>query len=68
MLLYMINRISLSDPTAALLKVVSHKPAGVARIKFVASKQLQGDKYHQTAEASLPDTQALSINGGLGFY
>ena len=67
MLLYMINRNSLSDPTAALLKVASHKPAGVAQIKFVASKQLRGDKYHRTAEVSLPDAQDLSINGGLGF-
>ena len=63
----MINRNSLSDPTAALLKVASHEPAGVSRIEFVASKQLQGYKYHRTAEASLPDAQDLSINGGLGF-
>ena len=67
LLLYMINRNTLSDPTLALLKVASHEPAGVAQIEFVASKQLRGDKYHQTAEASLTDFLALSINGRLGF-
>ena len=36
MLLYIINQISLSDATAALLKVALHKPTGVARIEFVA--------------------------------
>ena len=63
----MIIQNSLSDPDAALLKVALHKPAGVALIEFVASKQLRGDKYHLTAEASLPDAQAFYINGGLGF-
>ena len=36
MLLYMMNLNILSDPTAALRKVASHEPAGVARVKFVA--------------------------------
>ena len=36
MLLYMMNLNSLSDPTAALCKVASHEPAGVARVEFVA--------------------------------
>ena len=36
MLLYMMNINSLSDPTAALRKVAPHKPAGVARVEFVA--------------------------------
>ena len=36
LLLYMINWNSLSDITAALLKVASHEPAGVTRIEFVA--------------------------------
>ena len=35
-LLYMMNLNSLSDPTAALRKVASHEPAGVARVEFVA--------------------------------
>ena len=36
MVLYMMNLNSLSDPTADLRKVASHKPAGVAWIEFVA--------------------------------
>ena len=40
MLLYMMNLNSLSEPTAALLKVASHKPAGVARVEFVAYEEI----------------------------
>ena len=40
MLLYMTNLNSLSDPTAALRKVASHEPAGVARVEFVANKAM----------------------------
>ena len=31
---------SLSDPTAALCKIVSHEPADVARVEFVAYKAM----------------------------
>ena len=40
MLLSMTDLISLLDPTAALLKVTSHKPADVAPVEFVAHEAM----------------------------